>query len=257
MPQITQQDYSNTPPPRYEPAFSGPDGNQTPLPLNEALRQLPNQYIRVLTKPSEEVFEEELYKSSWNISIVQLLIMIVAGIILPIIASLLSPTMVSTYVANSTSIGMSQQALRELLISPSISAIFLKIIVILVAFFIGVSAQFLLAKAFSGYGTFLTQSYATLLYQVPVSIISAALNLLGAIPVAGTMIVELIGLVLFFYSVVLNIYQIMATHHLSRGRATAVVLLSYAIVLFFLLFCVIVFGTFLLTTLRNIAAITF
>ena len=255
MSQNTHQDYNNTPPSEYKPAFSGPDGSQAPLPLTSALRQLPHQYVRVLTKPSEESFEKELYKANWAISIVQLLIMIVVGIIriiLGIIGSSLSHTAAGTYVTNSTSIGMSQQAFYRLLIFPSIGAAVLEIIVVLIVFFIGVSIQFLLAKAFSGYGMFLTQSYATLLYMVPISIISSALNLLRGIPVAGTIIVDLIGL-LILYSIVLNIFQIMATHHLSGGKATAVVLLSHVISLVLLLFCSIVFGAFLLTLVRNIA----
>lgn len=252
MSQNTHQDYNNTPSPEYKPAFSGPDGSQTPLPLIAALRQLPHQYVRVLTKPSEERFEKELYKASWAISIVQLLIMIVVGIILGIIRSSLSHTAADTYGTNSTSIGMSQQAFYRLLIFPSIGAAFLEIIVVLIVFFIGVSIQFLLAKAFSGYGTFQTQGYATLLYMVPISIISSTLSLLRGIPVAGTIIVDLIGL-LGLYITVLNIFQIMATHHLSGGKATAVVLLSHVISLVLLLFCSIVFGAFLLTLVHKIA----
>src|SRR6266536_1735971 len=243
------------PPPGYEPAFSGPGGYQTPLtplPLNEALRQLPNQYVRVLTKPSAATFAEELRKSSWDITLVQLLIMIVVGIILGIITALISSATVNTYIANSDLTGTSLQAVRAFVVSTSIGAAFLRIITVPLTFFIGVGIQFLLAKAFSGQGTFLTQSYTALLYQVPVYIVSSVLGLLGTIPVAGGIIVGLIGLALFIYSVVLNVYQIMATHRLSGGKAAGVVLIPYAVLLFLFLLCGLAFGALLLTTLRNV-----
>ncbi|HEV2660564.1 MAG TPA: hypothetical protein VGU68_08160, partial [Ktedonobacteraceae bacterium] len=81
------------PPEGGEPAFSGPAGFQErlrPLPLNQAIRELPNQYKRVLTKPSASTFAEELRKASWDITFVQLLIMIVAGVVLGLITALFS-----------------------------------------------------------------------------------------------------------------------------------------------------------------------
>ncbi len=243
------------PPPGTEPVFSGPAGYQerlTPLPLNQAVQQLPNQYIRVLTKPSPATFAEELHKASWDITLVQLLIMIIVGIVFGIITALFSSAIANSYVSNSNLTGSSMQAFRALLISSSIGGAFLRIITVPLSFFIGVGIQFLLAKAFKGEGTFLTQSYTTLLYQVPIYIISSVISLLGIIPVAGGIIVLIIGLALFVYSVVLNVYQIMATHRLSGGRAAAVVLIPYAVGLLLLLLCGIAFGALLLTTLRNV-----
>jgi hypothetical protein len=243
------------PPQGFEPAFSGPAGSQTPLtplPLNEAVRQLPNQYIRVLTKPSAATFSEELRKSSWDITLVQLLIMIVVGIVFGLITALLSSAVVNAYVANGDLTGTSLQAVRAILVSSSIGGAFLRILTVPVGFFIGVGVQFLLAKAFSGQGTFLTQSYTTLLYQVPIYVISSLLSLLGVIPAAGGFIIGLVGLVLGIYSIVLNVYQIMATHRLSGGKATAVVLIPYGILLLLVLLCAIAFGALLLGTMRNI-----
>ncbi len=44
-----------------------------PLPLQEAIRELPGQYLRVITKPSTAVFAEEQGKAAWNIVWVQLI----------------------------------------------------------------------------------------------------------------------------------------------------------------------------------------
>ncbi len=243
------------PPPGAEPAFTGPAGYQewlTPLPLNQAIQQLPNQYIRVLTKPSSTTFAEELRKASWDITFIQLLIMIAVGVVLGLITALFSSALASSYVANSDLTGSSLQAYRSFVVAGSVGGAFSRIISVPLSFFIGVGIQFLLAKAFKGQGTFLTQGYTALLYQAPIYIISSLLGLLGIIPVAGAIIAGIIGLALFVYSVVLNVYQIMATHRLSGGRATAVVLIPYAVGLLLLLLCGIAFGALLYTALHNV-----
>src|SRR5579864_6604809 len=54
----------------------------SPLPLGEAINQLPNQYIKVLTKPSPFTFAREMGKASWDILWVQLIAYaIIAGIL--------------------------------------------------------------------------------------------------------------------------------------------------------------------------------
>jgi hypothetical protein len=57
-------------------------GASAPLPLSEAIGQLPNQYVRVLTKPSPFTFAAEMGKASWDILWVQLIAYaIIAGIL--------------------------------------------------------------------------------------------------------------------------------------------------------------------------------
>jgi Yip1 domain len=243
------------PPAGSEAAFSGPAGYQerlTPLPLNQAVQQLPSQYRRVLTKPSASTFAEELRKASWDITFVQLLIMIVVGVVLGLITALLSSAAANAYVANSDLTGSSLQAYRSFVVAGSVGGAFSRIISVPLSFFIGVGIQYLIAKAFKGQGTFLTQGYTALLYQAPIYIISSLLGLLGIIPVAGAAIAGIIGLALFVYSVVLNVYQIMATHRLSGGKATAVVLIPYAIGFVLLLLCGIAFSALIFAALHNV-----
>src|ERR1700680_1241285 len=76
--QPLQPDLYGTPPnyqqQNYGTAYGTPVVS-VPLPLGEAVRQLPNQYIKVLTKPSILTFDQEKGKAAWNIVWVQLFIL--------------------------------------------------------------------------------------------------------------------------------------------------------------------------------------
>src|SRR5262249_36073154 len=101
-----------------------------------------------------------------------------------------------------------------------------------VSFFILVGIQYLIARAFQGQGNFLTQGYATLLYQVPINVAS---YILGLIPIFGA----IAGFALYIYSIVLNVYAIMAVHRLSGGKATAVVLIPIAVLFLLVILCLV------------------
>ena len=242
------------PPPGTEAAFSGPMGNQVrlrPLPLNEAIRQLPNQYIRVLTKPGATTFAEELPKASWDITLIQILIMVVVAIVLGLIRAAITSATTNATLSSTGLSSANLQAFSSLIYATSFGSVFLSIISVPLTFFIGVGILFLLAKAFHGEGTFLTQSYTSLLYQVPIYVINSLFSLLGTIPIAGGIIVGLVSLVVFIYSIVLNVYQIMAVHRLSGGKATWVVLIPYIILFVLLLLCGIVAGAVIVSTVKN------
>ena len=242
------------PAPGSEPAFSGPAGNQfrlRPLPLNDAIRQLSDQYRHVLTKPGAATFAEELPKASWDITLVQILIMIVVAVVLGIIRAAITSALASTALSGS---GLSPNLIRSfssLAYATSFSGAFSSIITIPLGFFIGQGILFLIAKAFQGEGTFLTQGYTALLYQVPIYIINSLVAFLGIIPFAGGPIAGLIELALFVYSVVLNVYQIMAVHRLSGGKAAWVVLIPYIVLVVLFVLCAIAAGALILSVLRS------
>ncbi len=245
----------NVPPPGSEAAFSGPAGNQfrlRPLPLNEAIKQLPDQYRHVLTKPGAATFAEELPKASWDITLIQILIMIVVAIVLGLIRAALSSSVTSAVLSGSGLSSANLQSFSSIIYATSFGSVFLSIITVPLTFFIGVGIQFLLAKAFKGEGTFLTQSYTTLLYQVPLYIVTSLLSFLGFIPIVGGIIIFLVSLASFIYSVILNVYQIMAVHRLSGGKATWVVLIPYIVLFVLLLLCVVVASALFLTALKSI-----
>src|SRR5215472_16580396 len=94
--------------PYQEPGYGYPQPQTTPLPLGEAIRQLPNQYIRILTKPSAATFAEEQGKAAWDIVWVQLIIYAIAAAVLGYLAFLISPNQFSTTGSSSLTPGMIQ-----------------------------------------------------------------------------------------------------------------------------------------------------
>lgn len=231
------------PPPNYgtPPGYGVPPGYGTapgygynappsaePLPLGEALRQLPSQYIRVLTKPSPTTLAMEMGKAAWDIVWLQLLISAVLSAILGYAGSLINPFRFTSLGTTSPS-PIDPGTLQAITLGSSLGSV----ILVPLFFFIGVGILYLLAKAFGGTGTFLAQSYTFLLIGVPVGIVSGLLSL---IPILG----GLVAFGLSIYAIVLEVFAIMAVHRLSGGKATAVVLIPVGVI-FLLLICGFVF----------------
>lgn len=95
-----------------------------------------------------------------------------------------------------------------------------------VMFFIIGGITFAIAKALDGKGTFLAQTYTTLLLYVPIFILSiiAVIVSLHA-PVLGS-ILALLDLLLLLYSIVLQVFSMMAVHSIGPWKATLIVLLQ-------------------------------
>ena len=234
-----------TPPPQYGTPSNQQGGygygyappQQAPRSIGQAIQELPNQYIRVLTKPSAQTFAEEMGKADWAMVWIQLLAIALIGTILGFIRAAIGLAASSSF---SSSSGFNPNAILAL----SVGGSTFSIISIPVSFFILVGIQYLLAKAFQGQGRFLTQGYATLLYQTPIYIISF---IIGLIPIFG----GLIGAVLYIYSIVLNVFAIMAVHRLSGGKATAVVLIPIVVLFLLLFLCVIAVAALFFAATRN------
>ncbi len=183
--------------PYQQPEYGYPPPQTAPLPLGEAIRQLPNQYIKVLTRPSAATFAEEQGKASWDIVWVQLIIYAIVAAVLGYLALLISPNQFSTTSSSALSPGMVQAI--------SLSTGFGLILLIPIGFFIGVGIYYLIAKAFGGQGTFLAQSYTTLLYSVPIGILSFALRLIPILGAKATAVVLIPVAVLLVLACILGI----------------------------------------------------
>ena len=205
----------------------------TPLPLAQAIRALPRQYFRVVTKPSVVTFSEEMGKASWNIVWVQLIGLGIITTLLDFLRILISP--------------LNFAAPRTFTLLSAISPI----ITVPLTFFIAMGIAYGIAKAFGGRGTFLAQIYIALLPYVPLTILGQLLTLLGSFirpPISRpltstavtstlilfsviTLVVAAFGFALLIYRVVAQVLGIMAVHRLTGGKAAPVIIVPTAVIL--------------------------
>jgi hypothetical protein len=185
-----------------------------PLPLNEAIRQLPAQYWRVLTHPKTATFAAEEGKAAWNIIWVQLIALAIISAILAAIGSFENTSILNAIGIGNSNAAAALNALRENPLSTGFSSL----IGVPISFFISTGIYFLLAKVFRGQGTFLHYAYCMLLIVAPITILNAVLAL---VPVLG----PLVTFALDIYELVLIILMTMAVHRLSAGKATIAVLI--------------------------------
>ncbi len=173
-------------------------------------------------------------KADWGIVWIQLLILALAGTVLGFIHGAIfgNPFASTTGVNYSAFLALTAGSSTFSFISVPVS------------FFILVGIQYLLAKAFQGQGSFLSQGYSTLLYQVPINIVS---YLLAFIPILG----GIAGFALSIYGIVLNIFLVMAVHRLSGGKSAAVVLIPIAVLFLLVFLCILAIAALFVAAFRT------
>lgn len=248
------------PPPVYDYASYGygyppPPREQRPLPLSQAIRDLPRQYKKIVFKPGVRSFIEEEGKADWGIIWIQLLFLIGLAVLIAIPQLIIDATLPST---TNSSLGMST-------VTINVVSTLSSIVLVPLGFFCGMGIQYLLAKAFKGIGSFKQQAYNQLLFQVPITIVTSLVSLVFSLVTSRSafvtvtmnlsnstttpvfnpaiLIVMLFAYLIFLgvgvYSIVLNVFSLMAAHRLSGGRATGAVLIPYG-VLVLIVICVFV-----------------
>lgn len=223
-----------------------------PLPLHQALAELPQQYLKVVKNPSARTFAEEQGKAEWGIVWMQLLfvaLLALAGFVVSFTTQLHSLDMVFHNLATASAQDGNPSAFTPTLSFPFILLAVIALVVAILTplfFLLGEVIQFGMAKLFRGTGQYVQQIYNHLLFYIPLQIAAVAFTALSALVSSLTpnLVLVLFNLLpslaiigLGIYSIVLNVFSIMAAHRMSGGKATAVVLIPYgiAILLYILL----------------------
>ncbi len=234
--------YSPPPPPNYAYTSYGGGPQAAPLPLSQALGQLPNQYWKVVSKPGADTFAEEAGKAEWGIILVQLFGYAIIAAILGVISSAVSRNSMAALM-NQINANSGTTTTTPAIGGASPASFFISLVATLAFFFIGQGIYFGLAKAFGGQGTFTAQAYSTLLYQVPLGLLS---SLLAFIPILGALVALAAGI----YQIVLSVFMVMGVHRLSGGKASAVVLIPLGVVLLLVCILFIVAFAFIAAAIR-------
>lgn len=185
------------------------------VPLGQAIRALPAQYLKVVTRPSVVSFAEEQGKATWGSIWFQLIALGVVSAALSVLAYLIAPPPLGSVP------DVSPSALRILVLI--LLAGFIAIATPL-SFMIAGAVLYWLAKLFKGDGSYLRQVYTLTLFGVPVVLLSSVLMLLPATSSWLPYLPHLYGLMLLVVS-----HRVV--HHLSTWRALVVLLIPLGIVL--------------------------
>lgn len=191
-----------------------------------SLLHLPVQYVRSVFTPSAQTFAREAEYANWGGVWLQLILLILVPALLGVFRGLFRDS--STGIALNSNVVF--YILSTFTVGTSLASFLVKLIFVPLLFFVGVTAQYSVAKAFQGVGSFLAQSYTTLLYQVPLALIGGIIiTILTYTHTSTFFFAPLITIVLFVYSLILNVRAIKGVHHLEDGKAVAAVFIPYIV----------------------------
>lgn len=170
----------------------------TPLPLGQAIRKLPGQYMKVLTRPGVQSFAEEKGKASWGSIWLQLIGLGFVSALLQSLGLLISPPVFSS--------AISAELSQATLLTATIVFLAIATVVLTpVSFLVAGAVIYWIARAFGGKGRYREQIYTTVLFGVPLVVLS---YLLFLIPVAGVWLIYTPHI----YSLVLLLLALKAVH---------------------------------------------
>jgi|SRR5215467_619615 len=108
---------------------------------------------------------------------------------------------------------------------PFISSLIVTLVVPVMFFIIGV-ITYAIANSLKGKGTFLAQTYTTLMIFMPLFILSLIVVIVSLhLPVLGS-ILAVLDFLLLIYGVVLQVFSMMAVHNIGAWKAILIVLLQ-------------------------------
>jgi len=160
-------------------------------------------------------FSAEKGKARWGSVWLQLIALGMLSALFSMLAQLLAPP----HVGNVP--GVSQATLQ------TVATVLLALFILVgtpLAFLVAAAVLYWLARLFKGDGSYLQQVYTLMLFGVPLVLLGFLLQLL---PATSNWLPYLPHL----YSLVLLVLSLMAIHHLSWGKALAIVLIPLGIVL--------------------------
>lgn len=181
---------------------------------------------QVVTRPGVDVFLEEA--RSPNANIVTALIWIVIAAVIAAIFGFLQVAMLGAGMGGMDTMfadaGLPPEVTGQIMGLMTGGAGFGALLIVPISFLIGVGITHLLAKMFGGDGPFGVFAYLVAAFQAPLGIVS---SILGVVPFLG----GCIGFLLSIYGLVLTYFAVKAHYGLPDGKAIAVVLIPFVLLL--------------------------
>jgi hypothetical protein len=118
-------------------------------------------------------------------------------------------------------------------------------------FFIGAGIQYLGVRLFGGSGEFRSHLYLLALIQVPFTILSGVLSILGLV-IDLLLVFGMIGLAVSIYTLIIIVRATKVVHDIGTGRAVAGILLPPILVTFLIGCLVMTFGSALISAVSGL-----
>lgn len=195
-------------------------------------------WMAVLTRPGEDVYEEIKPQANLTTALIWVVIAaVIAGLLAgagAAVSSLFNMGNMAAFeeILNDPSIDPATREMLGTFLAPAAAgggilasafiAICATIIFAPLAFLIGSGIYFVIARVFGGEGSFELQSFYLAAITAPISIISAALNV---IPLLGACLAIFVSI----YQLVLTYFAMKVAHNVSGGRALGIILTPIAI----------------------------
>ncbi|HLZ56151.1 MAG TPA: YIP1 family protein [Ktedonosporobacter sp.] len=192
-----------------------------------ATLQLPWLYLKTLIMPFPKTFAREGEKATWRMVWMQLAFLMLIPAVLGLL-KIFSRNPELKAMARSRAV---YDIFSSFSVGTSLAVMGIQILMAPILFFVALTIQYLMAKLVRGHGSYLAQGYSMLLYHVPLALIGSITSALFVIfNVANLHILSpLVSLLLFAYSVWLNITMLTGIHSMARSKSTAIVFLYYLI----------------------------
>lgn len=183
----------------------------------------------VTTRPGTQSFAVELPTANWrDVWLGIMLVAVVATAVLFAVYAIFGALFSAAFMSNPAYSSADQSTFLNTFSRLLPFFALTELILVPLGFFIGNGITYLIAKLFGGVGSFLELAYAVLLYWAPITLVSAACEL---IPNLGGLVAAGLGI----YGIFLQVFAISASQRMTTGKATAVVLIPIAVL--FLLVC--------------------
>jgi hypothetical protein len=218
-------------------------------------------WLNVLTRPGEEVFEEERQRetATFATAFIWIAIAAVLASIFGVFQGLIQLTfnfesMWVQILSELDPVTAEQLAPMMPMLAGAgfgslVFAFCIGIVIVPVFFFMGSLLWFAVAKLFGGSGEFEEQTYLLGTFSAPITIVNAVL---GIIPVLNICT----GIAIFVYQLVLTYFALKVSHNLTSGRALGVILTLVGGV-FLLLCCAVALLSFGMAALMEGAGTSF
>ncbi|GCF06542.1 YIP1 family protein [Dictyobacter arantiisoli] len=197
-----------------------------PGPSHTPVLSLLGLYARAILRPSARTFARAAEYARWPLIWIQLAILVAIPAVLGAIRGIFHDHSAGINTRSNVFFAL----LDVITVGATLGAFILKIILVPILFIIGVTLQFVIARALGGRGHFAGHAFSMLLYQVPLTLIgSIIITAFVLTHTSSLFFAPIVSLIFLAYGILINVFVIRGVHNLSRDKAILSIVIPYVI----------------------------